>query len=110
MKLLHLENISSERIAHGDSKKKVFEQLGYNSNTFTQSAIGIMEANETCEEHFHESMIEIFYFISGKGFYTIEGLSHEVRGGTYLRIEPNERHSLIAVEKLTFFYLGIPIK
>jgi len=110
MTLLHVENILSECIAHDNSKKKVFEQLGYNSDTFTQTALGIMEANEICEEHIHDSMIEIFYFISGRGYYTIEGVSHEVKEGTYLRIDPNETHSLIAKQRLTFFYLGIPTK
>ena len=110
MNIINKNNISRENISHGNSKKKVFENPGFYSSTFTQAAFSTMLPSEICKEHFHESMIEFFYFISGKGIYTIENKEYTVMEGTYLRIDPYEKHSLKAIEELSFFYMGIPSK
>ena len=109
MLLKKISDIESVKISHGNSEKFVFENLGFSSNTFTQSAIGKMNKKSTCNLHKHETMIEIFYFISGRGVYTVDGNDYKVSGGSYLRIDPFEIHGLKSISNdLTFFYLGIP--
>ena len=42
MLLKKISDIKSVKINHGNSEKFEFENLGFSSNTFTQSAIGKM--------------------------------------------------------------------
>ena len=91
-------------------KKYPFEELGLKVK-LTQTAIGKMNKNSLCDFHKHDSMIEIFYFISGMGIYTVNGIDYEVSEGSYLRIDPNELHGLRSItNELTFFYFGISVK
>jgi len=111
MEIKKLKNIEPSIINHGDGKKFVFESLGFKSDTFTQSAYGSFKKGEYCDEHFHESMIEIFFFLKGNGTYWINGLAHKIQPGTYLRIDPLEKHYFKCEESdLEFFYIGIPVK
>ena len=51
----------------------------------------------------HPSATGIFYFISGKGVMTIEGVDYEVGPGTLIFIEKGESRGIRAVERLVAF-------
>ena len=95
------------KINHGNGQKFVFEEQGWDALTITQAAFGMIKAGELCDLHAHHSMIEVFYFIDGEGFYRIEENEYIVEAGVYLRIDPGEFHELRVTRDLHFFYIGI---
>ena len=103
----NLKKANPANINHGNGRKLVFEQDGWDAETITQAAYGVMKAGEVCHMHMHESMIEVFYFVSGEGIYRIEEKEYPVEAGVYLRIDPGEYHELSVERDLHYFYIGI---
>ena len=111
MRIELLEDIEPQKISHGAGLKYVFEHHGYHAQYFTQAAFGRLSEGDECFKHVHNTMIEIFYFISGKGIYEVNREKISIVPGTFLRIDAGEEHSLNSIEEtLEFFYIGIPTK
>lgn len=108
MKTSNLMLAKKTCVRHGNAVKFVFEENGWNAKTLTQAAFGIMRVGDYCNLHAHESMTEVFYFISGEGVYKIEDKEYTVNAGVYLRIDPGEFHELKVKNELHYFYIGIP--
>jgi mannose-6-phosphate isomerase-like protein (cupin superfamily) len=62
------------------------------------------------EEHHHETMSEVFYFISGTGVFVLGGERHIVGPGTVVFVPPKTRHAIFntGFEHLTFLVTGSP--
>ena len=64
-----------------------------------------LKKNEYCDEHFHESMIEIFFFLKDNGAYWNNAAWDLFKDRPfkkdYFKCEENT---------LEFFYIGIPVK
>jgi len=109
MKKLNKNEAMFVKINHGNAMKRVLDGEGRYAVSITQAALGNMTRGQICDSHKHESMIEVFYFISGAGRYKINGKYYGLKAGDFLRIDPGEMHSLECTsENLEFFYIGIP--
>lgn len=55
----------------------------------------------------HPSGTGVFYFISGKGVMTIDGVAHEVGAGDMVFVEKGESRGILALDPLTAFAVHI---
>ncbi len=106
-----LEEISPEPTAHGSGSKFVFRANNQMPHMSTQVAFGIFKPGEACEEHLHPTMYEYFYFISGEGTYTIDGVDYNLEPEVFLEIPSGLKHFLVADKgtELRFVYWGVAL-
>ena len=104
-----LKEVEAVSTAHGTGIKQVFLKNEDLDNSVTQVAYGTMQPGEGCEEHIHKTMDEFFFFLKGRGTYTIENVDYELSPNTFLRIEAGKNHSLMAKgdQPLEFVYWGV---
>jgi mannose-6-phosphate isomerase-like protein (cupin superfamily) len=109
--LSDLSNIVKESTAHGSGLKQVFRSNDGLPSNLTQIAFGTFLQGESCEEHTHQTMDEYFFFIQGKGVYTIEDKDYELKPGCFLEIPAGVKHSLRATSEtpLKFVYWGVAL-
>ena len=107
--MIRLSDLKPESTAHGSGTKFVFRSNDEMPHKSTQAAFGVFQPGETCEEHIHPTMYEYFYFISGEGTYTIDGVDYNLEPGSFLEIPAGLKHSLAADKGvvLRFVYWGI---
>jgi mannose-6-phosphate isomerase-like protein (cupin superfamily) len=90
-----------------------FKKVIFNSNDFesdvTQLAFGELLTNQHIDSHMHESMEEIFIFISGTGIITINHIDYEIRNDSIYRIPIKTEHSIKALSDLNFYYFGVAL-
>lgn len=55
----------------------------------------------------HPSGNGVFYFVSGKGVMTVEGVPHDVGAGDMIFVEKGESRGIKAIEMLTAFAVHI---
>ena len=92
-----LSDIIPVLTAHGMGKKQVFKSNKDLHNKLTQISLGTFSPGGQCEEHEPPTMYEYFFFIRGKGFYTINGQVIDIKENVFLEIPPKTKHSLKAV-------------
>lgn len=104
-----LAELEPEPTAHGSGTKFVFRTNSQMPHMSTQAAFGVFKPGETCEEHQHPTMYEYFYFISGEGTYTVNGVDYHLVPGSFLEIPAGMKHSLVADKgmELRFVYWGV---
>ncbi|WP_153796926.1 cupin domain-containing protein [Foetidibacter luteolus] len=104
-----ISDIPPVATAHNQGKKFVFLANEDTATKITQFAVGEFMPGEECEEHIHKTMEECFYFLSGEGIYTIDGVNYPLKEGVFLRIPAGKPHNLVAIgtEKLRFVYYGV---
>lgn len=107
MLLLDIDNIPFVKVNHQSGSKKVIFIGSDCDSPITQIAYGHLLAKEMIEEHVHPSMEEFFFFQSGTGYITIDGIKHKVSLNKVVRVPVGAKHMLSAETDLSFFYFGI---
>ncbi|WP_240163738.1 cupin domain-containing protein [Spirosoma taeanense] len=89
--------------------KKVFLRNSDTPTNLTQVAHGTFRAADYCELHSHATMEEVFFFMSGKGIYTVGDQQIPLEKGVFVRIPAGVSHRLEAVgdEPLEYVYFGV---
>ncbi len=95
--------------AHGAGQKFIFINNQDSQTAVTQFAYGKLLPGENCATHLHPTMEEFYYFIDGKGEYTVDNIVHDITPDTFFRIPVNTLHALKATgtQPLTFVYFGV---
>ena len=104
-----LSSLADEPTAHRQGSKKVFLRSSDTPTNLTQVAYGTFRAADFCELHSHATMEEVFFFLSGKGIYTVGNEQISLENGFFVRIPAGVSHRLEAVgdEPLHYVYFGI---
>lgn len=56
--------------------------------------------------HFHKRSTELYYVLSGEGMVVLDGVEHEVKGGSLVHIPPGVVHS--AQGRMRVLVVGVP--
>ena len=101
-----------EPTSHDSGRKKVFVDKNSSKTSLMQFAYGELDPGERIEPHKHPTMEEHFYFIEGKGKYSIGTVTYNIKKGSYISIPADITHSLetIGNDILKFIYFGMAIK
>ena len=95
--------------SHKIGLKKIIENQG-EDYLIPQIAIGLLKKGEKIASHKHQSMIEYYYIIKGKGEFIIESETIYCETGDFIKVKNNLNHSIFANKDLEFFYFGINIE
>ena len=106
MKISNFKIIPKEETSHEGIFCRRFLRFGEVKH-LTNFSQALIPAGEIVKKHSHEDMTEVFYILSGKGDYIVDGISHALEANTSLCIEAGEEHELHAHEDLTVLYFGI---
>lgn len=109
MKLLHLTDIPIEGVSHNpEIKKQVFIKNG-EVPKLTNFSTSVFKPGQSCEEHSHETMFEIYFVLSGSATLTINHSPFTINQNDCITIEPKEVHSMAnnGSEDLVLLYFGI---
>lgn len=111
MKVINSNQLPETGVSHNpEIKKKVFLENGFipQITTFAQATF---RPGQFVETHVHETMYEVFYILSGKASFIIEGEEVIAEKGMIIAIEPNEKHSQSNPfdEDVTWIYYGVAI-
>jgi len=111
MKLVNIDSLAEIGVSHNpDIKKKVFINNGDVAN-LTTFATATFKPGQSVELHKHETMYEIFFILSGKVDFTVNGEKLTLGSGDCLTIEPNEIHNQNNPydKEVTWIYFGLAI-
>ncbi len=90
----------------GQIKKVIFH--GYEmTSSVTQVAYAELRAGDIVEEHYHESMEEIFLILDGKCEFILDGVSYLLKKDDVIKIAPKIKHKIIAFQDTKLYYFGV---
>ncbi len=89
----------------GHIKKVLFH--GYEmASSVTQVAYAELRAGDSVEEHYHDSMEEVFLILDGECEFSLDGVSHLLEKGEVIKIAPKIKHKLSALRDTKLYYFG----
>lgn len=109
MRIQSLSTIDSEPISHNPAiKKKVMVRCGEAPNLVYFSR-AYFAPGQIAGSHSHSDMSEVFFVESGAGVIRINDITYDLKPGTCIVVEPNERHEVVnnSSEELVLTYFGI---
>lgn len=104
-----LNGLAGEVTAHLQGSKRVFLRNSDTPTALTQVAHGTFRSTDFCDLHSHATMEEVFFFLGGKGIYTVGEQQIPLENGVFVRIPAGVPHRLEALgeEPLQYIYFGI---
>ena len=99
------------RICKLDEIPQVPCTCGQTRRAFTDDAdriasLHLVTTSGEARAHYHKTMTEVYYFLSGKGEMELDGICHPVRSGSAVLIKPGCRHR--AIGEMQFINIPIP--
>jgi quercetin dioxygenase-like cupin family protein len=90
----------------GQIKKVLFH--GYEmTSAVTQVAYAELRAGDSVEEHYHDSMEEVFLILDGECEFSLDGVSHILKKEDVIKIAPKIKHILKAFRDTKLYYFGV---
>jgi len=102
--------VIKEKVNHKNNvMKEVILQKGLVPNLL-QFAKTKLSKGDKIEKHLHESMIEVFYVLTGELLVIEDEIKTKVFPGDTFVIYPRQNHSLVSVKDTEIIYFGIEMK
>ena len=92
----------------GILKKVIFSKLELISAT-TQIAYSELIAGMEINEHFHDSMEEVFLILEGSCEFYMNGEIYFLEKEAVIKVNPKTPHKIKATSHLRFFYFGVAL-
>lgn len=111
MKLVDVGRVAAEAVNHDlELKKRVLFGVGELPAGVRFSHAELLPGQRV-SAHSHESICELFYILSGRGSFIINGEAVTVREGCSIRIDAGEVHELVNDSNgaLTMIYFGLKV-
>lgn len=90
----------------GQIKKVLFH--GYEmTSSVTQVAYAELRAGDSVEEHYHDSMEEVFLILDGECEFSLDGVSRLLKKEDVIKIAPKIKHKLKAFRDTKLYYFGV---
>jgi quercetin dioxygenase-like cupin family protein len=107
---LDLKSISELEFSNsshpGQIKKVIFHGFEMTSSV-TQVAYAELSTGDVVEEHYHESMEEVFLILDGECEFSLDGVSHLLKKEDVIKIAPKVKHKLKAFRDTKLYYFGV---
>ncbi|MFA7209795.1 MAG: cupin domain-containing protein [Parcubacteria group bacterium] len=111
MKLVHSSQLPELGVSRNkDIKKKVILEKGFIPNVAT-FGMATFKPGQSVPAHKHDAAYEVFYILSGKAEFIVDGKKIELTAGDCITIEPGETHTQSNPydEDLTWLYFIITL-
>jgi mannose-6-phosphate isomerase-like protein (cupin superfamily) len=105
-----LDDLQFIKTSHQFGQKKIiFNSSDFETNVM-QLAYGKLLANQQIDNHMHETMEEIFIFISGTGIFNIDDIEFDIQKESIFRVPVKTQHNILALTDIEFYYFGVSLK
>jgi len=108
IKIIKNNELLSEPVSH---QAGLFKEVILKNDVIPglpQFARAKFNPGDEIEEHFHESMYEVFYIISGRFKIFCDDTEKIAEAGDSIVIPPRHKHSFHFIEKTELVYFNIP--
>ena len=107
MDSINISEIEFTKSSHpGHLKKVIF--IGFEmTSAVTQVAYAELFAGEIVEEHFHDSMEEVFLVLDGDCEFCLNGVPQVLIKDSVIKIAPKIKHKLKALTETKLYYFGV---
>jgi quercetin dioxygenase-like cupin family protein len=102
-----ISEIEFTNSSHPSQIKKVIFHGYEMTSSVTQVAYAELRAGDSVEEHYHESMEEVFLILDGECEFILDGLLHLLKKGDVIKIAPKTKHKLTALADTKLYYFGV---
>jgi mannose-6-phosphate isomerase-like protein (cupin superfamily) len=111
MKILHLEDVSTENIHNDSVFRKSLLKIGDIKGEIQTMNFAWLEKDISLEKHTHEDCIEYFLILEGNGIISIDENNFNIKKGDFVTVEKSEPHSIqnTGDNKLEFISLRVKI-
>ena len=77
------------------------------TTSVTQVAYAELRAGDSVEEHYHDTMEEVFLILDGECEFSLDGVSHLLKKDSVIKIAPKIKHNLKALTDTKLYYFGV---
>ena len=107
MDLKSISEIEFSNSSHpGQIKKVIFHGFEMRSSV-TQVAYAELRAGDIVEEHYHESMEEVFLILDGECEFSLDAVLYLLKKDDVIKIAPKIKHKLRAFQDTKLYYFGV---
>ena len=107
--LKKLTNIQPQPTVHRVGLKRILLSHTETDTNLTQIAITTLQIGEATNDHFHLSMEEYFFFLSGEVLFIIDGTDVVCHKGDFMQVKCGQSHKLIAMKETKMMTIGIQL-
>lgn len=107
MDFKRISDIELSDSAHPDQSKKVIFHGSEMISSVTQIAYTELRAGDSIEEHYHDSMEEVFLMLDGECEFSLDGVLHLLKKEDVIKIAPKIKHNLKAIRDTKVYYFGV---
>lgn len=95
--------------AHQIGLKQVLLANDETPSPITQISVTTLRSGEQVEEHIHKTMDEHFLFLSGEGWFVLNGEKMECKEGLFLLVPAGTPHYMWAKTELKCITIGVAL-
>ncbi len=103
----NISEIEFSNSSHPSQTKKVIFNGNEMTSTVTQVAYAELRAGDSVEEHYHDSMEEVFLILDGECEFSLDGVLHILKKEDVIKIGPKIKHKLTAFQDTKLYYFGV---
>ncbi len=107
MDLKNISEIEFSNSSHPGQIKKVIFHGSEMTSLVTQVAYAELRTGDIVEEHYHESMEEVFLILEGECEFCLDEVSHLLKKDDVIKIAPKIKHKLRAFRDTKLYYFGV---
>ena len=107
MDLKSISVINFSNSSHPGQKKKVIFHDFEMTSSVTQVAYAELSVGDIVEEHYHESMEEVFLILDGECEFILDGMPHLLKKDDVIKIAPKIKHTLRSLRDTKLYYFGV---
>ena len=103
----NISEIEFTNSSHPGQVKKVVFRGSEMTSAVTQVAYAELLEGEIIEEHFHDSMEEVFLVLEGNCEFYLNGVPQLLIKDSVIKIAPKIKHKLKALSDTKLYYFGV---
>ena len=107
MDSINISEIEFTKSSHPGQLKKVIFIGSEMISAVTQVANAELRAGDIVEEHYHDSMEEVFLVLDGNCEFCLDGVPQLLIKDSVIKIAPKIKHKLKALTETKLYYFGV---
>ena len=107
MDSINISELEFTKSSHPRQLKKVIFKGSEMKSSITQVAYAELLAGEIIDEHFHDSMEEVFLVLDSNCEFCLDGVPQVLTKDSVIKIAPKIKHKLKALTETKLYYFGV---
>ena len=107
MDSINISELEFTKSSHPGQVRKVVFRGSEMTSAVTQVAYAELLEGEIIEEHFHDSMEEVFLVLEGNCEFYLNGVPQLLIKDSVIKIAPKIKHKIKALSDIKLYYFGV---